>query len=324
MRLGQIPGSSKKVCRILQGTIMLDSDRQEECNALLDSLHSTGCNGFDSGHNYGNGRAERALGHWMATRGNRDNIFILTKGCHFNADRNRVTPYDLSSDLHDSLKRLRTDHIDMYLLHRDDPSVSVEPIVDRLHQHRLEGKILAYGGSNWSPQRIEEANAYAAASGKAPFEASSPNFSLAPQVANPYRDSLTISGPQGMQARAYYSENQMPLFTWSSLAQGFMTGMFRRDNLDDFTDYFSRITIESYCSEENFQRLDRAEGLGQRLGLTIPQVATAYVLNYPLNIFALIGCRTVQEWEANLEAMNVELSPQILSWLEDGQGEMPV
>lgn len=324
MNFGKIRGSDKEIRRILQGTIMLDSDRQNECNSLLDGLYAAGCNGFDSGHNYGGGKAERALGNWMAASGNRDDVFILTKGCHYNADRNRVTPFDLSSDLHDSLKRLRSDYIDLYLLHRDDTSVPVGPIVDRLNQHQEEGKILAYGGSNWSPHRIEKANAYAQSNGKAPFVASSPNFSLAPQVVNPYRDSLTISGPQGEQARSYYSETQMPLFTWSSLAQGFMTGMFRRDNLDSFTDHFHRITISSYCNEENFQRLDRAEALGQRLDLTVSQIATAYVLNYPLNIFALIGCRTNGEWNDNLEAMDVKLSQEALNWLESGVGDLPV
>ncbi len=324
MQYRQFPGSNKRVSRIVQGTIMLDSERQDESNALMDALYAEGCTAFDSGHNYGEGRSERALGAWMATRSNRDNIFVLTKGCHFNADRNRVTPYDLSSDLHDSLVRLQSDYIDLYLLHRDDPTVPVGPLVDRLHQHKEEGKIRAYGGSNWTPQRIEEANAYAQARGKAPFVASSPNFSLAPQAANPYRDSLTISGPQGKAARMYYQCNQMPLFTWSSLAQGFMTGLFRRDNLDSITDEFHRITVSAYCSEENFQRLDRAEALGHKLGLTIPQVATAYVLNYPLNIFALIGCRTVGEWKSNQAAVEVTLSPATLTWLETGQGEMPL
>ncbi len=323
MQFGSIPGVEKQIGRILQGTIMLNSDRQEECDALLDALYANGCNAFDSGHNYGGGRAERALGNWMATRKNRDEIFVLTKGCHFNADRNRVTPFDLSSDLHDSLTRLQSNYIDLYLLHRDDPEVPVGPMVDRLHQHKKEGKILAYGGSNWTPRRIEEANTYARTHGKSPFVASSPNFSLAPQAINPYRDSLTISGPQGEKARAYYKSNWMPLFTWSSLAQGFMTGLYRRDNLDSFTDGFQRLTVSSYCSEENFQRLDRAEALGQKLGLTIPQIATAYVLSYPLNIFALIGCRTASEWQSNLKAMEVELSPEVLTWLENGRGAMP-
>lgn len=324
MKYGRMPGSDKDIGRIVQGTIMLHSERQDQCDALLDALYENGCNAFDSGHNYGGGGSERALGCWLETRGVRDEVFVLTKGAHFNADRDRVTPYDISSDLHDSLVRLRTDHIDLYLLHRDDLSVPVGPLVERLEQHRREGKILAYGGSNWSPARIDEANHYAAAHDCAPFAASSPNFSLAEQAEDPYRDGLTISGPAGIGARAYYRERGMPLFTWSSLAQGFFTGRFRRDNLDTIADPFDQITVRAYCIEENFQRLDRAEALGTRLGLTLPQIATAYVLNYPLNIFALIGCRTPEEWNMNLAALDLELSAETLCWLETGKGKMGV
>lgn len=324
MKYGTFPGSRKPVGRIVQGTIMLHADRQAECDALLNALFDEGCNAFDSGHNYGGGGAERALGRWMAARGVRDDVFVLTKGCHFNADRDRVTPYDLSSDLHDSLARLRTDHIDLYLLHRDDARVPVGPLVERLHQHKEEGKILAYGGSNWSPARIEEANRFARAHGMAPFAASSPNFSLAEPIATPYRDCLTISGAAGAQDRAYYRHNGMPLFTWSSLAMGFFTGRFSRDNLDTFTDAFDRVAIRAYGAEINFQRLDRVRQVGAALGLTPPQVATAYVLSYPLNIFALIGCRTPSEWRANAAALAAPLAPAMLAWLETGTGAMPV
>ena len=82
--------------------------------------------------------------------GDRDQIVILTKGAHFNQDRNRVTPFDITSDLFDSLVRLRTDSIDLYLLHRDDPTVPVGPIVEVLNEHKEAGRICAIGGSNWT------------------------------------------------------------------------------------------------------------------------------------------------------------------------------
>ncbi len=324
MKYGYIAGNAKPIGRIVQGTIMLHNSDMAFADSLLDALYAQGCNAFDSGHGYGEGGAERALGAWMESRRVRDEVFVLTKGCHFNADRDRVTPYDLSSDLHDSLVRLRTDHIDLYLLHRDDPTKPVGPLVERLNQHRQEGKILAYGGSNWSTVRIAEANAYAAAHGCAPFVASSPNFSLANPQHIPYRDCITISGPGGAAERDWYREQQMPLFTWSSLAQGFFSGRYQRDNLDTFTDPFDRICVRSYGSAENFQRLDRAVMLGAQTGLSLPQIAVAYVLNYPLDIFALIGCRTPEEWQANMAAMELELKPSTLHWLETGEGTRPL
>ena len=113
---------------------------------------SLGGNTVDTANVYG-GRSQRARhrGLWMQARGNRDDIVIISKGCHHNADRKRVTPYDLAADIADSLARLRTDYVDIYMLHRDDPSLPVGPIVEALNEHYAAGRIRAFGGSNWDP-----------------------------------------------------------------------------------------------------------------------------------------------------------------------------
>ena len=98
-------------------------DRKEEIFALLDAAYACGINTFDSAVGYGGGDSERCIGAWCAERGLADEIVVLTKGCHHNADRKRVTPFDLASDLHDSLARLKNASIDIYVLHRDDPSL---------------------------------------------------------------------------------------------------------------------------------------------------------------------------------------------------------
>src|SRR5690606_27782491 len=127
------------------------------------------------------------------------------------------TPYDITADLFDSLARMQTDYIDIYLLHRDDPDVPVGPIVEILNEHHQAGRIHAFGGSNWSHERIREANEYAAAHGLTPFVASSPNFSLAEQIQEPWAGCLSIGGRKGAAARDWYRQNQIALFTWSSL-----------------------------------------------------------------------------------------------------------
>jgi aryl-alcohol dehydrogenase-like predicted oxidoreductase len=108
----------------------------------------------------------------------------------------------------------------------------------------------------------------------------------------------------------------MPLFSWSSLAGGFFSGRFRRDNLDSFSEDRDRLCVTAYCYEENFRRLDRVGELAQAKGVSVTQVALAYVLNQPLNIFALVGCYTPQEFEAGTEAMDLNLTPEELEWLE--------
>jgi len=316
MEYATVRGIDKPVSRLVQGSMMLNPEDPETSFALLDAVFDLGCNTFDLAHIYGGGHAERVFGGWMEARGNRDKIVVFTKGAHHNADRRRVTPFDITADLHDSLARLKTDHVDLYLLHRDDPTVPVGPIVEVLNEHRAAGRIHAFGGSNWTVERIREANEYAQAHSLIPFAASSPNFSLAEQVEEPWPECVSIGGPQGADARAWYQESQMPLFTWSSLAQGFFSGRITRENLEDVQEDFPESCIRSYCHEQNFQRLDRVLELAAEKGMTVPQMALAYVTNQPSNIFALIGCRSGEEFEANLQALDLKLTPGELDWLD--------
>ncbi len=316
MQYGYIPGIDKPISRLVQGATMVNSKELEKSFALLDEIFELGCTTFDTAHVYGRGDNERTMGRWVNERGVRDKVVIIGKGAHHNEDRNRVTPFDITADLHDSLARFHFDYIDLYLLHRDDPSVPVGPIVEVLNEHLRAGKIHAFGGSNWTHERIQAANDYAKANGLVPFAASSPNFSLAEQVKEPWLNCVSISGPQGQAARDWYMREQMPLFSWSSLAGGFFSGCFTRENLDSFESYADKLCVHSYCYEDNFKRLDRVRLLAQEKGLTIPQIALAYVMSQPLNIFALVGCQNADEFRANLEACAVRLSTTEIAWLE--------
>jgi aryl-alcohol dehydrogenase-like predicted oxidoreductase len=316
MQYGTVPGVGKPVARLVQGTVMLSSKQLEESFTLLDALFEQGGTTFDTAHGYGQGDCERVLGRWYNDRGLRDQVVVIAKGAHHNQDRQRVTPYDITADLHDSLARQKTDYFDIYLLHRDDPSQPVGPIVEILNEHQRAGKIHVFGGSNWSVARLQEANAYATAHGLQGFAASSPNFSLAVQAKPPWPNCISISGPQGADERAWYADNQMPLFTWSSLAGGFFSGRFNRTNLDSFESYGDTLCVETYCFEENFQRLDRVQALAEAKGMSLAQVATAYVMSVPLNIFALVGCRTGDEFRENVAASTLRLTPDEIDWLE--------
>ncbi|HMO58928.1 MAG TPA: aldo/keto reductase [Roseiflexaceae bacterium] len=316
MQYGNVPGIDKPISRIVQGAIMVSSKDVEGSFELLDAVFALGCNTIDTAHVYGQGDVERTVGQWVASRGNREKLVIIGKGAHHSQDRKRVTPFDITADIHDSLARFKFDYIDLYLLHRDDPSVPVGPIVEVLNEHHAAGRIHAFGGSNWSFERIEEANAYAAAHGLKPFVASSPNFSLADQLREPWEGCISISGPANARVREVYAASQMPLFTWSSLAGGFFSGRLRRDNLESFEEYLDKLAVYSYASEENFRRLDRAQELADEKGLTIPQIALSYVMSQPLNIFALVGSRTAAEFEANLTASEMRLSEAECAYLD--------
>lgn len=250
MTYGTLPGLDKPVSRLVQGTVMVSSAAEAASFRLLDDIYALGCTTFDTAHVYGDGDNERTVGRWLASRGLRDQVVIIAKGAHHNRDRRRVTPFDISADLHDSLARFKVAEIDLYILHRDDPAVPVGPIIEALNEHQQSGKIRVFGASNWTHVRLEEANRYAVERGLIPFAVSSPNFSLAEQVKEPWEGCVSISGPSGAAARTWCKEKRLPLLTWSSLADGFFSGRFRRDNLDSFDSYLDRLCVSSYAYEE--------------------------------------------------------------------------
>ncbi len=318
MEYGNVKGVEKRISRIVEGSMVLSLNQTEAAFEQLDAVFELGCNAIDTGHVYGGGKNDRLIGAWMEARDNREEMVILGKGAHHNADRRRVTDFDIKSDLFDTLARMKTDYVDIYVLHRDDPSVPVGPIVEALNEHLDAGRIHAFGGSNWHFDRIREANEYADAHGLIPFAVSSPNLCLAEQIEEPWEGCLSLSGDQGVSARAWYQETQMPLFTWSSLAQGFFSGRLTRDNFEEMKAQkaLTSSCIHAYCYEPNFQRLDRAHELAQDKGATVPQVALAFNLSLPLNTFSLIGCATGQEMEANIQALALELTQEEVDWLD--------
>ncbi|MBC8233636.1 aldo/keto reductase [bacterium] len=312
-----VKGVEKPVSRLVLGTMIINTRELEKSFNLMDAVFELGCTTLDTAHGYAGGDSERAIGRWMEERGNRDRVVVLTKGAHPNSDRKRVTPFDITSDLHDSLARLRTDYIDIYLLHRDDLSVPVGPIVEILNEHLQAEHINSMGGSNWTHQRIQEANEYADAHGLVPFVASSPNFGLAEQVEDPWGPGcVSLSGPNEVVARAWYEKNQIPVFAYSSLGRGFFSGRITRENFEAQKDSIDGACLRAYCHEPNFKRLDRVQILAEEKGMTVPQIAMAYIMNQPLNVFALVGAVNQEEFKANVEACELTLSPEEIDWLD--------
>lgn len=317
MKYGSVPGIEKPVSRIAQGCMMLATgDGQEKSNQILDAAVDAGINTFDLAWVYGGGDCERSFGNWLENR-DRESVVILDKGSHHNKDRKKVTPFDIEADLHDSLARLKTSYIDLWMFHRDDPDQPVGPLVETLNAYLDRGIIRAFGGSNWTKQRIEAANDYAEKHNLVGFAASSPNFSLAEQIDSPWGpDCVTISGPKSRDVRKWYAQSRMPVFTWSSLARGFFSGRISRRSFQQVADQFEEHVIRCYVSEDNWRRLDRVETIAQERGLSIPQVALAYVLHQPMNVFALVGARSPEEIAANQVALETELSGEEVEWLD--------
>ena len=318
MQYGNVPGVSKPISRLVQGTAnsVFDPSKPDQAFALLDLAMEHGVNTFDTAHCYGEGN-ESTLGKWVRDRGVREKVVILAKGAH-PYGHNRVTPEDIESDMNESMQRQGLDYFDLYVLHRDDPSVPVGPIVETLNKHQKAGRIGAFGGSNWAWQRIQEANDYAQAHGLTPFAVTSPNFSLAQMYEEPWSGCISISGPQGQEARDFYASTGIAVMPWSSMAGGFFSDLYHRDNLESFgkDDYFAQLCIKCYCGEENFQRLDRARELAQAKNLSVAQIAVAFSVSQPLNLFLLVSSLTRDQFAANAAAIDMKLTPQELAYLD--------
>ncbi|MCY4538781.1 MAG: aldo/keto reductase [Chloroflexi bacterium] len=325
MEYTRIDGIDKPVSRLLQGSIMLSAEDRDGNFRLLDACFENGFNAFDSAHSYGAGLTDTELGAWITSRGIRDDVVILTKCAHpENGIPDRVRPEYIRSDLAESLERLQTDHVELFLLHRDSPDYPVDEIVDVLHEAKEAGQIGVYGGSNWLADRVQAANKYAATNDKTPFTVSSPQFSVAEMVKPPWEGCISVSGAQGEADRAWYDDNEISLFTWSSLAGGFMTGKFRRDNLDSFSNYWDTNPIGAYAYESNFQRLDRVLELAADKGVTPAQIAVAYILSSNPRYHPIVANWEVEQIPDNAAAVDIKLSAAEISWLEMKTEEKPL
>jgi len=300
MKYGRIPGVNLPISRLIMG-----ANRQttyEGGSALYEDFFERGGTTFDTAYVYGGGLCEQVLGRWIANRDVREKVVILDKGAHTPF----CTPGDLTAQLTESLDRLRTDYVDIYMMHRDNPDVPVGEFIDVLNEHRRAGRMRAFGASNWSIPRIEEANAYARARGLTGFAAVSNNLALARMVVAPWPGCLSASDAE---SRAWLRRTQTPLMAWSSLGRGF----FSRPNVP--ADRSDPELVNSWYSEDNFRRLDRARDLARRRSVRPVQIALAYVLCQPFPVFALIGPKTIEQTRLSVEALEIELSPEELAWL---------
>lgn len=305
-----IPGFSSTCSQMILGSDYFQPSIQPQVNSLLDAYVEVGGNTVDTAHGYRSGQSEIAIGHWMKARGNRHNMLFLTKGAHHDANGPRVNAQAITSDLTDSLQRLQTDYVDFYALHRDDPAVSVEPIIDILNQHITAGKIRAIGASNWTHERIQLANDYAASNGLIGFSFSSTNLSLAQP--NMPRWPGCVSADEA--TCAWHEQTGIPLFSWSSLAAGFMGGRFSPDDLSN------EEMVRVYYSELNWQRLDRAKQLAADKSVSLAQISLAYVNHQSFPTCPIVAAHSLEELHANQKAMDIRLTQQEVRWLERGEG----
>jgi aryl-alcohol dehydrogenase-like predicted oxidoreductase len=316
MRYIEITGVERPVSVIGLGTTsrIFTPAWDDRVAELIDAYLAVGGNCIDTAHIYGLGESEKALGRWFEESGRRGEILLITKGCHPYVDEAgqfgppRVRAEAIHSDLSESLERLGTDHVDLYLLHRDDEAVDPGPLIEALNEEKASGRIAAFGASNWTVGRIESANEYAAEHGLSGFAASSPGLSLPRPVKMQFPGTLFADD----ETRSWYAGTQLPVLAWTSLAAGFASGRFRPDDTD--VDESTR----AYFSEDNFDRMRRAEEVAERRNVSALQIALAFVLNQHFPVVALVGPSRVENLNGSLGALEVDLTPDEMRYLDLG------
>jgi aryl-alcohol dehydrogenase-like predicted oxidoreductase len=277
----------------------------------LDSLLELGLSAIDTAASYALGGTERLLGEWMASRRNRGQVFLITKGALPDPLRpHRLKRRAIERDLQASLRRLRVEQIDLYLVHRDDPDASFEPMLEVLTEAQRQGMIRAWGVSNWEWERVRALDARARAWGVPTLAASSPHYSLVEWQRPPWKGTVSIAGARGRAARTFYRDRGIPVLAWAALSQGFFSGAAG--------DPLHASLHPVYGSPANVARRARAEALGRERGVSAAQIALAYLLNQDLKVYAVVAMDTVEDARRNLEASALRLTDEELHWLETG------
>ena len=316
MKYTKVPFVDKPVSQIVLGGSGKRFTSGGDVTAVMETALECGINCVDTAREYGN--SEAAIGRYFRKQGRRDDFVLISKCCHPTlAFVQRVSASAAEADLMRSLDILGTDHIDIYFLHRDDGSVSVGKVAEFMHRFHEEGRIKAFGGSNWSAKRIAELNAYAQQHSLTGFAVSSPHYSLGRQQHDPWGNGCkTITGVKNADQREYYIRTRMPVFCWAALCGGLFSGAVSSAEPGSILKLLGFNSTWGYGCRDNFERLRRCEALAAEKGVTVAQIALAWLLGSELNTLAIVGCNTPERVLENAQAADLQLTQAERLWLE--------
>jgi aryl-alcohol dehydrogenase-like predicted oxidoreductase len=262
---------------------------------LLDRFHAGGGRGLDVANVYLDGEAAQAAGRWLRRRPSADGVVVYAKGCH----PPHCSPELVGAEVDKACALLGLPQLDVFLLHRDDPSLPVAEFADALIEQVAAERIGAFGVSNWTLPRLRELRSYVDRVGARHLMAFSNHFSLAEMVSAPWEGCLAMSSKELDELAGL----GVKVLAWSSLATGFFAG---RDT-------------PHWDSPTNRARRERAAELGERLGSSTSAVALAYVLHQPSHVLPVVRTGSEVHLDEMLAAAELELSDEELEWLETGR-----
>ena len=278
-------------------------------HAVLDRAFAAGINFIDTADVYGqDGLSERVLGNWLVDRKTRDKVVLATKFRFTMGDgpnRSGASRYRIMKCCDDSLRRLRTDRIDLYQIHMQDITVPEEETLRALDDLVRAGKVLYVGCSNYAAYRLMNSLWLARTKHLSPFITLQAQYSLL--VRDLEREHVPLCRAEGLG-----------ILPWSPLANGFLTGKFERGKppqggtrLGEKADRFAR-----YDLERNWKILDAVRAVAAEVGTTPAAVSLAWLTAKPQVSSVIFGARTIQQLEANLAAADLELSAKHVATLD--------
>jgi aryl-alcohol dehydrogenase-like predicted oxidoreductase len=331
MQVAKLPNIDKELSVICLGTGQYGSrisaadsfrllDRFAELGGtFIDTAHVYGA--WDvSGYNGGYGNSEKVIGEWLAKTGMQQKIAVGTKGGHPDLDSgvSRMNPEDISLHISESLERLQIDAIDMYWIHKDEPSIPAGEILGMVSEHVEAGRIKALGCSNWNIQRQQEAAKAATRLGLTGFVASQIGWSLA-------RATQSFSKPEhadmlymNADILRYHIETKTPVAGYSAQAGGFFAAKYA--GLDfEASDFPKPALATKYGNSLSYSRRTAAAALAREIGCSANQVALAWMMHHPFLAFPIASPATLQQLDDTMKAGEIELSDEAFRKLTCGQ-----
>lgn len=262
--------------------------------------------------------SEKVIGKWLKERNNYGDIVVATKGAHYELntpDISRVSKEEVSQDLDESRKLLGLDTIDFYWLHRDDETKEIGEILEFMENLVKEGKIRYYGASNYSVERLREAETYAREHGLKGFSAVSNQWSLASKreeaVEKEKKESALIT--TSYEQYCWHRETKIPLIPYSSTAEGFFYKMYQDGRrVNEKLTGKAKKEVSIYWTDRNMMIYNDMLKLNKELGLSFIAMSIAYLLNQPFEVYPVCGVSNISQLDDIIRGIETILPEEMV------------
>ncbi|HEY1837621.1 MAG TPA: aldo/keto reductase [Rhizomicrobium sp.] len=284
--------------------------------AVLDAFVDAGLNAIDTADVYsafvpGNkgGESETVLGNWFAARKNRGKVVLATKVGMLAIDgKSGLSRAHIARAVEDSLKRLKTDYIDLYFAHRDDESTPLEETLEAFAALVKAGKVRTIGASNYSPARLKEALAVSEKKSLPRYEVLQPHYNLADRKV--YEAEL----------QAVCRDNDLGVVPYFALALGFLTGKYRSEADASKSPRGDRV-VKGYLNDRGKKILAALDSVSARLKATPAQVSLAWLMARPTITAPIASATSVAQMHDLVAAVKLKLDRDAMAELDAASEE---